>query len=106
MQLMGKTSDGTRKIFKWTYEGGEESMPTGLIFQEYGGSQTADLVYVNNGYYVGSSYDHTVDNVSSISSVIIDAKSPSAIYTIGGRKVTSRSSAHGILCGKGYKIIK
>ena len=106
MQLMGKTSDGTRKIFKWTYDGGEESMPTGLIFQEYGGSQTADLVYVNNGYYVGSSYDHTVDNVSSISSVIIDAKSPSAIYTIGGRKVTSRSSAHGILCGKGYKIIK
>ncbi|MCI6829500.1 MAG: alpha-amylase family glycosyl hydrolase [Prevotella sp.] len=105
MKLMGKTTDGTRKIFKWTYEGGEASMPTGLIFHEYGGSQTADLVYVNNGYYIGSSYDHTVDNVSSISDVRIDAKLPSAYYTIGGRKVTSYNS-RGIYCGKGFKIIK
>ena len=80
-------------------------MPTGLIFHEYGGSQTADLVYVNNGYYIGSSYDHTVDNVSSISDVRIDAKLPSAYYTIGGRKVTSYNS-RGIYCGKGFKIIK
>ena len=105
MQLMGKTSDGTRKIFKWTYEGGEVSMPTGLIFQEYGGSQTADLVYVNNGYYVGSRYDHTVDNLSSISSVRIDNNLPSVKYTIDGRRAASTRS-HGILLGKGYKIIK
>lgn len=105
MQLMGKTSDGMRKIFKWTYEGGEASMPTGLIFQEYGGSQTADLVYVNNGYYIGSRYDHTVDNLSSISSVRIDNNLPSAKYTIDGIRAASTRS-HGILLGKGYKIIK
>ena len=60
--LMGKTADGTRKIYKWTYDGTEAGMPTGLIFSNNGGDQTADLTYVNHGYYVDGVYNHTVTN--------------------------------------------
>ena len=64
MTLMGKTADGTRKIFKWTYDGEATSMPTGIIFIPAGSSQTADLDYVNHGYYVDAVYHHTVTNIA------------------------------------------
>ena len=60
--LMGKTAEGTRKIFKWTYNGTENSAPTGLIFSTYGEGQTEDLEYVNHGYYIDGVYNRTIDN--------------------------------------------
>ena len=60
--LMGKTQDGTRLIFKWTYNGEfpASNMPTGLIFSQSGTNQTADLQYVNHGYYIDGVYDRTI----------------------------------------------
>ncbi|MBL1627365.1 starch-binding protein, partial [Klebsiella pneumoniae] len=46
-KLMGKTADGKRNIFKWTYNGTMPStLPTGLIFSNNGEGQTADLAFV------------------------------------------------------------
>ena len=61
-KLMGKTADGKRKIFKWKYNGTTSEMPTGLIFSVNGSGQTADLEYVNHGYYIDGKWDHTVTN--------------------------------------------
>jgi len=60
MTLMGKTTDGTKKIFKWTYSSTSSSVPTNIIFSHSGADQTADLVYKNNGYYIEGVYDHTI----------------------------------------------
>ena len=64
MTLMGTTNDGTRKIWKWTYEGTNTSDPTGIIFVT-DGQQTSDLTFRNHGYYIGSTWDHTVTNYTS-----------------------------------------
>ena len=60
--LMGKTADGTRKIFKWTgsVPYGGNNIPTGLIFSNHGNNQTADLAYVNHGYYVDGVLNRTI----------------------------------------------
>ena len=60
--LMGKTADGTRLIFKWTYNGtwNESNLPTGLIFSTAGADQTADLEFHNRGYYIDGVWDHDV----------------------------------------------
>ena len=64
MTLMGSTSDGNRKIWKWTYGGTLTTLPTGIIFVT-DGQQTSDLTYYNHGYYIGSTWDHTVTNYTS-----------------------------------------
>ena len=61
MTLMGTTADGTRKIWKWDYEGTATSTPTGIIFVT-DGTQTSDLTFINHGYYINGTYDHTVTN--------------------------------------------
>ena len=61
MTLMGTTADGTRKIWKWDYEGTVTSDPTGIIFVT-DGTQTNDLTFINHGYYINGTYDHTVTN--------------------------------------------
>ena len=64
MTLMGTTSDGTRKIWKWTYEGSNTSDPTGIIFVT-DGQQTADLTFRNHGYYIDGTWHHEVTNYTS-----------------------------------------
>jgi glycosidase len=59
--LMGKTTDGTKKIFKWTFTGTASEAPTKIIFSNAGQNQTADLSYVNHGYYVEGEYKRTID---------------------------------------------
>lgn len=61
MTLMGTTSDGTRKIWKWDYDGTATSTPTGIIFVT-DGTQTSDLTFVNHGYYIDGNYSYTVTN--------------------------------------------
>ena len=61
MTLMGTTADGTRKIWKWDYEGTATSDPTSIIFVT-DGNQTSDLTFINHGYYINGTYDHTVTN--------------------------------------------
>ncbi len=64
MTLMGTTSDGTRKIWKWQYGGTLTSTPTGIIFVT-DGQQTADLTFHNHGYYIDGTWHHEVTNYTS-----------------------------------------
>ncbi len=64
MTLMGTTSDGTRKIWKWIYSGTLTTEPTGIIFVT-DGQQTSDLTFSNHGYYIDGNWDHTVTNYTS-----------------------------------------
>ena len=64
MTLMGTTSNGTRKIWKWVYGGALTTQPTGIIFVT-DGQQTSDLTFRNHGYYIGSNWDHEVTNYTS-----------------------------------------
>lgn len=64
MTLMGSTSDGTRKIWKWTYEGTLTSSPSGIIFVT-DGQQTSDLTFRNHGYYIDGTWHHEVTNYTS-----------------------------------------
>ena len=64
MALMGTTADGTRKIWKWIYEGSNTSDPTGIIFVT-DGTQTSDLTFRNHGYYIDGNWHHTVTNYTS-----------------------------------------
>lgn len=109
MQVMGKTSDGQRRILKWTYDGEVyNNPPTGLIFVPIGQNQTADLQYVNHGYYIEGIYDHTVTNVSGISELDGDLSSASSAvwYDLSGRPVVNNPAKKGIYIRKGKKLIK
>ena len=64
MTLMGTTQDGTRKIWKWTYEGTSSGDPTGIIFVT-DGQQTSDLTFRNHGYYIDGTWHHEVTNYTS-----------------------------------------
>ena len=75
MTLMGTTSDGSRKIWKWTYEGTNTSVPTGIIFVT-DGQQTSDLTFRNHGYYIDGTWDHEVTNYTGAApSLTIDKPS-------------------------------
>lgn len=91
MQVMGKTADGQRRILKWTFDGSTyQNQPTGLIFVPTGQSQTADLQYVNHGYYIEGRYDHTVTETSGIDNVNVnDNDNDSRVYDLGGRRIPS-----------------
>ena len=79
--LMGKTQDGSRLIFKWTYDGEfpATNMPTGLIFSQSGSNQTSDLEFVNHGYYIDGEYNHTVTELEpvdpSVATLSVDKES-------------------------------
>ena len=66
MTLMGTNADGTANIYKWTYNGAKEGVPTGVIFTEnenkIGGDN--DKEFKNHGYYVNGNYTKTISNVS------------------------------------------
>lgn len=78
MTLMGTTADGTRKIWKWDYEGTVTSDPTGIIFVT-DGTQTNDLTFINHGYYINGTYDHTVTNYTG-SAPTLTIDKPSGQY--------------------------
>ena len=110
MQVMGKTADGQRRILKWTYDGASyQNMPTGLIFVPTGQNQTADLQYINHGYYIEGIYNHTVTNLTAISphSPLTTHHSP-IYYDLRGRRVAVGSSANlpkGIYICNGRKVV-
>ena len=52
MTRMGVNDDG-KLVYKWTYNGTLEEMPTGLLFIP-DGKQTSDKDFVNHGYYTAS----------------------------------------------------
>lgn len=60
---VGKSVSG-KTVFKWTYDGTETSAPTQIIFLDGNGNKlTADVEFVNHGYYVDGAYSTTVTKV-------------------------------------------
>jgi hypothetical protein len=51
-------------IWKWTYTG-TQKITGGLIFNN-GSAQTADLTYINGGYYNANGYQKTIDGAGTI----------------------------------------
>ena len=63
LPLVGKSASG-KNVFKWTYDGTETSAPTQIIFLDGNGNKiTADVEFVNHGYYVDGTYSNTVTKV-------------------------------------------
>ena len=63
LPLVGKSVSG-KNVFKWTYDGTETSAPTQIIFLDGNGNKiTADVEFVNHGYYVDGTYSSTVTKV-------------------------------------------
>lgn len=60
LPLVGKSVSG-KNVFKWTYDGTESTAPAQLIFLDGNGNKiTADVDFVNHGYYVDGAYSTTV----------------------------------------------
>ena len=60
LPLVGKNAEG-KNVFKWTYDGTETSAPTQIIFLDGNGNKiTADVEFVNHGYYVDGAYSTTI----------------------------------------------
>lgn len=63
LPLVGKSVSG-KNVFKWTYDGTETTAPTHIIFLDGNGNKiTADVEFVNHGYYVDGAYSTTVTKV-------------------------------------------
>lgn len=63
LPLVGKSVSG-KNVFKWTYDGTETSAPAQLIFLDGNRNKlTADVDFVNHGYYVDGAYSTTVTKV-------------------------------------------
>lgn len=63
LPLVGKSVSG-KNVFKWTYDGTETTAPTQIIFLDGNGNKiTADVEFVNHGYYVDGTYSTTVTKV-------------------------------------------
>lgn len=63
LPLVGKSVSG-KNVFKWTYDGTETTAPTQIIFLDGNGNKiTADVEFVNHGYYVDGKYSTTVTKV-------------------------------------------
>ena len=63
LPLVGKSVSG-KNVFKWTYDGTETTAPTQIIFLDGNGNKiTADVEFVNHGYYVDGTYSNTVTKV-------------------------------------------
>ena len=59
----GKNAAG-KNVFKWTYDGPETTAPSHIIFLDGNGNKiTADVEFVNHGYYVDGTYSSTVTKV-------------------------------------------
>lgn len=60
LPLVGKNAEG-KNVFKWTYDGTETRVPTQIIFLDGNGNKiTADVEFVNHGYYVDGAYSTTI----------------------------------------------
>ena len=72
LPLVGKSVSG-KNVFKWTYDGTETTAPTQIIFLDGNGNKlTADVEFVNHGYYVDGTYSTTVTKVHE--DEIVDSK--------------------------------
>lgn len=100
MQVVGKDDQG-RKVYFW--DGGDlgEDLPTNIIFNNQGAPQTADLQFVNNGYY--NINGAQADIVAGISPVLMSTVKNGTVYDLQGRRV--KNPTKGLYIQDGKKVI-
>ncbi len=103
--LLGTASNGN-KVWKWTWDGTKQKnssaqQPAKIIFSNSGSPQTADLAFVNGGYYTKDGLNGTVTAIPTIAN---DKQQPTAIYNLQGQKTTV--TRHGIYIVNGRKIVR
>ena len=110
---VGTTADGL-SVWKWTwnnaYTGAHATMPANIIFNNNNnGQQTADLDFVNTGYYSQSgSLLGAVNGSSGIDDLrFSDARDNGGsrhVYDLSGRRADA--STHGLLIVGGKKVVR
>jgi alpha-amylase len=108
-QLLGTSNDGN-KVWKWTWNGKKQynssaTQPQGIIFSNNGSPQTADLNFVNGGYYTNKEglrgtvatgiENPTIDNPTAkrwytISGTAVDKPIHKGVYIQNGKKLVVR----------------
>lgn len=85
MTLMGTNADGTANIYKWTYNGAKEGVPTGVIFTENGKKIGGEdnKKFENHGYYVNGIYSKTRSNVSQKTFILLSNDAEVSTNTTG-----------------------
>ncbi len=69
------------RIWKWTYKGMQKIPATAGVIFDNGASQTADLVWVNGGYYNATGYVRTIEGAGEIEEPDpVEPDSPFCIY--------------------------
>jgi alpha-amylase len=81
-EYLGDAKDGN-KVWKWTYSGSLTTRPTGIIFNNNGSPQTADLDFVNGGYYNKDGQKGVVTGITNIS----ESATKQALYDLQGRRI-------------------
>jgi alpha-amylase len=102
---LGEAPNGN-SVWKWTYQGALTTQPTQIIFSNNGSPQTADMKFVNGGYYTKNGlFDPTnaIPTIKTSHSVI-----PTRYYTLDGRFAGTNSTVlpQGIYIVNGKKIIR
>lgn len=67
-------------IWKWTYTGGDKIPDTAGVIFNNGSSQTADLAWVNGGYYNNSGYVKTIPGAGDIPDTPVEPDDPFTVY--------------------------
>jgi len=101
---IGTAANGN-KVWKWTWDGTKQNnssatMPAKIIFNNNGQPQTADLGFVNGGYYTKDGLKATV---TAIRGVAASQQTGGTVYDLQGRKVTAPRS--GLYIRDGRKFI-
>ena len=106
-QLLG-TSDNGNKVWKWTWNGKKQNnssatQPQGIIFSNNGSPQTADLNFVNGGYYTNKEgLRGTV--ATGIENPTIDDATAKRWYTISGTAI-EKPIHKGVYIQNGKKLV-
>ena len=95
-------ADNGNKVFKWV--SAKTTAPDYIIFSG-GGSQTADLTFVNGGYYTK---DGKQDVVTGIEAVTVSQPSAANArwYDLQGRRLDGQPTTKGLYIRNGKKVIR
>lgn len=107
---LGTASNGNA-VWKWTWDGTKQknssaTKPAKIIFSNNGAPQTADLDFVNGGYYNKDGLKATV-TPTGIKTVESNIQGLTKVYTLDGRLVKTAKMGSDALCGlaKGIYIV-
>ena len=81
--------DNGEDIWEWKYTGNLTDLPTGIIFNNGSGDQTADFTFTNGGVYNKNGACAVPNSLSGIDYVNMLTVQPYIVYNLRGMKVTT-----------------